>query len=237
MSSLRKYLPLLATLAAGVSMGLPAVALAGAVSPTAGVHIDPSSPVAKEYALPLATARGAPADTGSTGALFGRGITKPHGGRSTDGNSDKAPQADSATSPAADTTSPAADTTTPAADTTTPETGNATPETNSAVSTDTAPAASRTPEKAPIHRRGRLHHRHGTGSGASTQRIHQGVPAGSPHTAARSRTTTLAAARILHAGSGSSWLWMLIVALAVLAVGSAGALLLVRIAQRDPKPD
>ncbi len=65
---------LLAGLVASLTLALPASALAGgSLSP--GVHVDPGSPAAKEYALPLATARGAPADTGSTGALFGKGIT------------------------------------------------------------------------------------------------------------------------------------------------------------------
>lgn len=65
---------LLAGLVASLTLALPASALAGgSLSP--GVHLDPGSPAAKEYALPLATARGAPADTGSTGALFGKGIT------------------------------------------------------------------------------------------------------------------------------------------------------------------
>lgn len=38
------------------------------------MHVDPASPVAKEYALPLATARGAPPESGQTGKLFGSGI-------------------------------------------------------------------------------------------------------------------------------------------------------------------
>lgn len=51
-------------------LATPASALA-AGSP---VHVDPGSPVAKEYALPLATARGAPPESGKSGKLFGSGI-------------------------------------------------------------------------------------------------------------------------------------------------------------------
>jgi hypothetical protein len=76
MSTMRKHLLLLTALAATFTAAAPAPALAGSMSPTAGVHVDPGSPVAKEYALPLATARGAPADTGSNGSLFGSGITR-----------------------------------------------------------------------------------------------------------------------------------------------------------------
>jgi hypothetical protein len=56
---------------AGGVLGLPAPVLAAGGSP---VHVDPSSPVAKEYALPLATARGAPPESGQKGKLFGSGI-------------------------------------------------------------------------------------------------------------------------------------------------------------------
>ena len=52
------------------------VGSAGAVPP-AGVHVDPGSPVAKEYAIPLAAARGGGSSSGSSGGpLFGRGITR-----------------------------------------------------------------------------------------------------------------------------------------------------------------
>jgi hypothetical protein len=55
----------------GCLLALPATALAAGGSP---LHIDPASPVAKEYALPLATARGAPPESGKSGKLFGSGI-------------------------------------------------------------------------------------------------------------------------------------------------------------------
>jgi hypothetical protein len=56
---------------AGCALALPPPALAAGGSP---VHVDPASPVAKEYALPLATARGAPPESGQSGKLFGAGI-------------------------------------------------------------------------------------------------------------------------------------------------------------------
>ncbi len=55
----------------------PAGALAGTAKPPPGVHVDPGSPTAKEYAIPLGTARGnGKATTGGPEPLFGSGITK-----------------------------------------------------------------------------------------------------------------------------------------------------------------
>lgn len=57
---------------------LPFPAAAGAAAgPAPGVHVDPGSPVAKEYAIPLGAARGngTPGDP-TTGQLFGAGITR-----------------------------------------------------------------------------------------------------------------------------------------------------------------
>lgn len=62
-----------ATCTAVCVAALPASAAASGGSP---LHIDPSSPVAKEYALPLATARGAPPESGQRGKLFGSGIER-----------------------------------------------------------------------------------------------------------------------------------------------------------------
>jgi pyruvate/2-oxoglutarate dehydrogenase complex dihydrolipoamide acyltransferase (E2) component len=56
---------------AGCALALPASAPAAGGSP---VHVDPASPVAKEYALPLATARGAAPESGKSGRLFGSGL-------------------------------------------------------------------------------------------------------------------------------------------------------------------
>jgi hypothetical protein len=71
--------------AGGISGAQPAVAL------EPGVHIDPGSPAAKEYALPVTQARRTGTDTGSGAAaggessetLFGTGI-KPRGPRGPD---------------------------------------------------------------------------------------------------------------------------------------------------------
>src|SRR5579863_2625395 len=62
-------------------LALPAAASASKGSP---VHVDPASPVAKEYALPLATARGAPPESGRSGGLFGNGIKHSSRGSPTD---------------------------------------------------------------------------------------------------------------------------------------------------------
>jgi len=117
------------------------------------VHVDPKSPVAKEYAIPLATARGAAPESGQAGALFGSGISS---------------SSHTVTSP----------------------------------STDPRP----TPASAPAH-----------------------TPAPAAHT--RPATTveaTPAAYRVLRAGSGSGLLWMILAAVVVIGLGSAGGFLLSR---------
>jgi hypothetical protein len=68
----------LAVLAGGLLAGAtPALAL------EPGVHIDPGSPAAKEYAIPLSKAReggGGGGSSGTEAALFGAGITPPTSG-------------------------------------------------------------------------------------------------------------------------------------------------------------
>jgi hypothetical protein len=62
-----------ATLVCAFLLGAGASTAAASGPPAPGVHIDPGSPVAKEYAIPLAQAR---AGSGSSGGqLFGKGIT------------------------------------------------------------------------------------------------------------------------------------------------------------------
>jgi hypothetical protein len=66
-------------LAATVALALPAAAAAGgATGPQAGVHVDPGSPAAKEYAIPLGQARanGGGSSGSGSGQLFGSGITR-----------------------------------------------------------------------------------------------------------------------------------------------------------------
>jgi hypothetical protein len=73
-----------ATLAVLGSTFVPAGQAAAALEP--GVHVDPGSPAAKEYALPLSQARGTGStsspQTGPEGTLFGAGITPPGSGGS-----------------------------------------------------------------------------------------------------------------------------------------------------------
>ena len=56
----------------------PSVSLAATPTqnPSSGVHVDPGSPAAKQYAIPLSTARGGPAGTSGAGSLFGAGISR-----------------------------------------------------------------------------------------------------------------------------------------------------------------
>ena len=195
-----KNLVLFAALAMAFGLGLPAAALAGSGSPAAGVHVDPGSPVAKEYALPLATARGAPADTGSSGSLFGTGIKK-----------NKSPR--------------------PSSTRTASEPPSSTPD------TETVPATSETSPAAQSRDAAHRHHRHRAArkpAGKPSRKHARGsIPAGG------NAKTPPTALRILHPGSGLSWLWMMLAALAVLALGSSGAFVLMRTrnGEADPHPN
>ena len=62
----------------------PTAAAATAPTLPPGVHGDPGSPAAKEYAIPLTQARDDAGNNGSQGHLFGSGITKARGGRPPD---------------------------------------------------------------------------------------------------------------------------------------------------------
>lgn len=70
----------LMTFVSAVVVAAAGSAVAATVAP--GVHVDPGSPVAKEYAIPLAQARGAAGGGGAEGGgpasghLFGSGITR-----------------------------------------------------------------------------------------------------------------------------------------------------------------
>src|SRR5690349_20643591 len=78
MRTVRRIMGALAVLA---SSSLLLVAPATALEP--GVHVDPGSPAAHEYALPLGQARqtgGGSSNGGENGGLFGAGI-KPPGGK------------------------------------------------------------------------------------------------------------------------------------------------------------
>jgi hypothetical protein len=66
-----------AVAASGPALLAPA---AGALEP--GVHVDPGSPAAKEYALPVSKARGSGGSEGAHERLFGAGISPPSSGSS-----------------------------------------------------------------------------------------------------------------------------------------------------------
>jgi len=82
-----------------IALGCLAASAQAASGLEPGVHVDPGSPAAKEYALPLNQARGtgsAPSSqsspqTGSEGTLFGAGI-KPPGSGGPSGGSGVAPR-------------------------------------------------------------------------------------------------------------------------------------------------
>lgn len=96
------FKPIQARMTAGLvswllAAGLPSAAVAQ--SPSPGVHVDPGSPAAKQYSIPLATARGAPPGSGTPSTLFGQGITRASGGSPAGGTAGTAPPAGT-TSPA-----------------------------------------------------------------------------------------------------------------------------------------
>lgn len=175
------------------ALALPASALASG-SP---VHVDPSSPVAKEYALPLATARGAPPESGQSGKLFGSGIRH-------------------TSSTVAPTTTEVVTTPPPPPPTRQQVTPIATASTTTPITTAST-TTSTSPPKPPV----RHHPPHVTTvtlpvltTTGATKRL-----------AARA---TPAAYRVLKPGSGSGLLWMVVAAVLVLALGSAGGVALSR---------
>ena len=175
---------------AGCALALPASALAGG-SP---VHVDPGSPVAKEYALPLATARGAPPESGQSGKLFGSGIKHPS--TTTVHTTSQAPPP----TPPSTYTQPSA----PAVTETTP-----------AVTATTKAGAPKPARHRPVH--------------VTTVTL-PSLTATTTTTPAKPATAraTPAAYRVLRPGSGSGWLWMVLAAVIVVALGSAGGLALSR---------
>jgi hypothetical protein len=68
---------------AAVAASWPALVVQSAAALEPGVHVDPGSPAAKEYALPVSQARGAGEGGGPEGTheqLFGSGIKPPSSG-------------------------------------------------------------------------------------------------------------------------------------------------------------
>lgn len=197
-----RFLPTLAC--ASCAVLLPGPALAAGGSP---LHIDPASPVAKEYALPLATARGAPPESGQSGKLFGSGIKR-------------ASTTTSHTTSALPTTTPTTrpPTTSPSVP---PATTPAEPPSTDA-STSSTSTSTQVPAPTPGHRRHPPEHVTTVTLPALTTPTTQTTAA--PATA----RATPAAYRVLRPGSGSGLLWMALAAVVVVAVGSAGGIALSR---------
>lgn len=190
---------------AGCALLLPAPALAAGGSP---VHIDPASPVAKEYALPLATARGAPPESGKSGRLFGSGIKH-------------VSTATSHTTAAPPTTTLTATTTTPP---TVPSTTTPAEQPGTVAPTSTAPTSTSPDVRTQTSRPRRQHPEHVTTVTLPALTTPTAQTTTSPVTA----RGTPAAYRVLRPGSGSGLLWMALAAVVVVAVGSAGGFALSR---------
>lgn len=179
------------------ALALPATAIAAGGS---GVHVDPSSPVAKEYALPLATARGAQPESGKSGKLFGSGISQSRHTATRTATTPKRPPATEQTPSTVTSRVPPSVTTT-----VTPAVTAVTPAT-----TTTVPVQHRRLHRRPPH--------------VTTVMLPPLTTATTTRTLTASATT--AAYRVLRPGSGSGLLWMLLAAIVVVALGSAGGLVL-----------
>jgi hypothetical protein len=186
------YLLLLAAFAGCLALTRPSGAHAAGNPPSNGVHVNPSSPAAGEYALPLATARGAPPESGQKGSLFGSGIRRTKAGKSGSNNG------------------------------TSGQTGRRTGNRTGGRSSGTRDTQQSTSRSAPNHR---YKHHQKQASGPSRHQKHA-VVAPSTKSPPPRAVATPAARRILHSGSGSSWLWMLVAGAAVLVLGSGGAFVL-----------
>jgi hypothetical protein len=223
--------PLVTLICAACTLAIPAAASASDSSP---VHVDPGSPVAKEYALPLASARGAAPESGKSGSLFGSGLghgdkptppktvttqAPPEAVTETKTYTATPPTTSAATSPPVTTppvTTPPVTTppvTTPPATTPPAATPQAT------ISPATTPQATRTrPVKPP--------------QPGPKDVITVTLPDLPTTTAATLTKTTVSAApaayQVLRPGSGSGVLWMVLAGVLVVAVGSAGGLALAR---------
>lgn len=209
-------------LAAGLVLGLPAGALAAGTPPSPGVHIDPSSPAAREYALPLATARGAPADSGSTGSLFGSGIKK----NSASGS--KRSGKGTASTSHAGSASP------PSRQSTSSRTGTGGGNAGSSDATRVAHPGSRR-----HHQRTRPPSQKHRSTTRAT--VAPAAHRSTPPTAGNSAFPTAgkatppaaanavpAAAKVVHPGASSGWIWMLLAATILLLACSGAAYLLNR---------
>jgi hypothetical protein len=208
--------PLVTLVCAACTLAIPAAASASDSSP---VHVDPGSPVAKEYALPLASARGAAPESGKSGSLFGSGL----------GHGDKPAPPKTVTTQAPPNavtgtktytaTSPTTSAATSPPVTTPPVTAPPATTPQATISPATTPQATRTrPVKPP--------------QPGPKDVITVTLPDLPTTTAASLTRTTVSAApaayQVLRPGSGSGVLWMVLAGVLVVAVGSAGGLALAR---------
>lgn len=195
-------------------LALPAGASATGNSP---VHVDPKSPVAKEYALPLASARGAPPESGNSGKLFGSGISHTTSSTTTHPSAPAAV----ATSPAARSAAPVVaapqSVTEPAPVTTVAPAPAPTTvtHTTAAQSVTTQTAASKTAR--PRATSPAVTH-------VTTITLPDLTQTGGP----RPVSAAPAAYTVLRPGSGSGVLWMVLAGVLVVALGSAGGVILSR---------
>lgn len=225
MTLTRTHLSLLGAILFLVSLSCSAgAAFARTTSSTPpGVHVDPGSPAAKEYSIPLSTARGQPSGSSSSGQLFGNGITKQKSGT---------------THPSSTTTATATTTTTTTTESvTTPAVVHPVPTPVAPVPTEATPApptptTTSSHPKTPTHRQHhrtttKRGHRHAVAVVAPTRR----PPAHHPAAAAVPAPT-----KVLHPSSDSGWLWMVLVAVAVLAIGGIAGVALSRGHARTADP-
>lgn len=197
---------------AACALLLPASALAAGGSP---VHIDPASPVAKEYALPLATARGAQPESGKSGKLFGSGIRHSSAGTRHTSHTPATPSPTPSQQPTPSeqpSTAATTETTTPAPAVQQSEQ----PATVTWTATTTTPARPRRP----------VHHRPLHVTTVTLPSLTR--PIAPTRTSPATAPATPAAYRVLRPGSGSGLLLMALAAVVVVAVGSAGGFALSR---------
>ncbi|MGO9972094.1 MAG: hypothetical protein ACLP01_04640 [Solirubrobacteraceae bacterium] len=212
-----KHKSLLLTVVAcliGAQMALVAPGVSLAAAPPnplpSGVHVDPGSPAAKQYAIPLNTARGTPPGSSGSGSTFGQGISH-------NPASDKSSGTRSTPTSAATPTGGASGSGTPAPGTS----GNPTP---SSAATGTAHRSSATRSGAHPGSGHPAGSRHGAGTGRAGV-VATTTAQSTPTRGSLTRTAAPPAEKVLHSGSGSGLIWMLAPAALVLVLGAAGALL------------
>ncbi len=189
----------LVALGAALCLASPMTALAA--KPPSGVHVDPHSPVGKEYAIPLSQARGGGGGGGGGGksgggSLFGSGITKQPASKSGAGTGASTSGAGTGASTAGSGTSGSV---------------------GGSVGTSKTTSHSRAGHS-------RSHRRHRTRSASHATPTPLTSVSVTPSASATKHATAAAASRAIGSSHGSGLLWMALVALAVLVIGSAGGI-------------